>query len=188
MKTFKQLREALDKVNPEAAALKPRAKGEQEFADAHTKTITDYPVKSPDNSKMSSGDHHPENGDRSPIQQGTSKLADKSGFKGSKTPLTRADKTQGDFKPVKTSPSAVRSESAFINKPIISESDEDVMDIELMNGDTIEINADIYNSIHEVFDKLSTGNQAVFKSAVNESIDSFEHILDFVAEIMSEEE
>jgi hypothetical protein len=188
MKTFKQLREALSQEeNPEAKALRPRAKGEQDFYDAHAREVIDYPVSN-DSKETKIADHQSNNGDRAPIQQGTSKLADKSGFKGSKTPLTRADKTQGDFKPVKTSPSSVRSESAFINQPIISESDEDVMDIELMNGDTIEINADIYNSIQEVFNKLSTGNQAVFKSAVNESIDSFEHILDFVAEVMSEDE
>lgn len=192
MKTFKQLREALtQEENPEAKALRPRAKGEQDFYDAHTREVTDYPVSSKSN-EVKLADHQPNNGDRAPIQQGTSKLADKSGFKGNKTPLTRADKTQGDFKSVKNSPSAVQSpsftESAFVNQPIISESDEDVMEIELMNGDTIEINADIYNSIHEVFYKLSTGNQAVFKSAVNESADSFEHILDFVADVMSEDE
>jgi len=62
------------------------------------------------------------------------------------------------------------------------------MEIELMNGDIIEINSDIYNSIHEVFDKLNTGNQVVFKAAVNESADSFERILDFVAEVMGEDE
>lgn len=188
MKTFKQLREALSQEeNPEAKALRPRAKGEQDFYDAHTREITDYPASNT-NKETKIADHQPNNGDRATIQQGTSKLSDKSGFKGSKTPLTRADKTQGDFKSVKTSPSAVKFESVFTNQPIINESDEDVMEFELDNGDIVEINVDIYNSIHEVFDKLSTGNQAVFKSAVNESADSFEHILDFVAEVMSEDE
>jgi hypothetical protein len=192
MKTFRQLREALSKEeNPEAKALRPRAKGEQYFYDAHKREITDYPVKSA-RGEMKQGDHHPENGDRSPIQQGTSKLADKSGFKGSKTPLTRADKTQGDFKPLKTSPSAVQSrsftETVFVNAPVINESDESVMEFELMNGDVVEINADIYNAIHEVYYNLNTGNQFVFKSAVNESADSFERILDFVSELLSEDE
>lgn len=192
MKTFRQLREALAKEeNPEAKALRPRAQGEQDFYDAHTREVTDYPAKSVGGDTKET-DHQPNNGDRTAPQQGTSKLADKSGFKGSKTPLTRADKTQGDFKPVKTSPSAVQppsfGESVFISAPVISESDEDVMEFELMNGDVIEINADIYNSIHEVFHRLTTGNQAVFKAAVNESVDSFERILDFVADVMSEDE
>jgi len=192
MKTFRQLREAIaSEENPEAKALRPRAQGEQDFADAHTREVTDYPAKKVGGDTKET-DHQPNNGDRAPVQQGTSKLADKSGFKGNKTPLTRADKTQGDMKPVKTSPSAVQSpsfaESVFISAPVISESDEDVMEFELMNGDVIEINADIYNSIHEVFDRLTTGNQAVFKAAVNESVDSFERILDFVAEVMSEDE
>jgi hypothetical protein len=192
MKTFRQLREAIaSEENPEAKALRPRAKGEQDFADAHTREVTDYPAKKVGGDTKET-DHQPNNGDRTPVQQGTSKLADKSGFKGNKTPMTRADKTQGEMKPVKTSPSAVQSpsfaESVFISAPVISESDEDVMEFELMNGDVIEINADIYNSIHEVFDRLTTGNQAVFKAAVNESVDSFERILDFVAEVMSEDE
>lgn len=192
MKTFKQLRENFKKEeNPEAKALRPRAQGEKDFYDSHTREVKDYPVKSA-GGEMKQGDHHPDNGDRSPIQQGTSKLADKSGFKGSKTPLTRADKTQGDFKPLKISPSAVKvpgfAESVFVNRPIISESDEDVMEFELLNGDVIEINADIYNAVHEVYHNLSTGNQVVFRSAVNESADSFERILDFVAEVMSEDQ
>ena len=193
MKTFKQIREAVDakSINPEAPALKPRAQGEQDFVDAHTREVTDYPAKSA-GGETKQAEHQPNNGDRSPIQQGTSKLADKSGFKGSKTPMTRADKTQGDMKPVKTAASSVNvpafAESVFINAPVISESDEDVMEIELMNGDIIEINSDIYEAVHEVFGRLTTGNQAVFKAAVNESIDSFERILDFVADVMSEEE
>jgi hypothetical protein len=43
MKTFKQLREAIDKANPEAAELKPRAQGEIDFMDAHTKSDKEYP-------------------------------------------------------------------------------------------------------------------------------------------------
>jgi hypothetical protein len=192
MKTFRQLREAFKKEeNPEAKALRPRAEGEKDFYDSHTREVKDYPVKSA-GGNMKQGDHHPSNGDRSPIQQGTSKLADKSGFKGSKTPLTRADKTQGDFKPLKISPSAVQSpsfaESVFVNRPVINESDEDVMEVQLLNGDEIEINADIYNAVHEVFYNLSTGNQVIFKSAVNESADSFERILDFVAATLGEDE
>lgn len=189
MKTFKQLREALDKDNPEAAALKPRAQGEQDFVDAHTKNITDYPVKNADNSKISSADHHPENGDRSPVQQGSSKLADKSGFKGSKTPLTRADKTQGDFKPIRNSLSSVTSmkESLFVNQPMISESEEDTIFIELMNGDSIEINEDTWDAVHEVFGQLNTGNREVFRAAINENADSFEKILEFVIETLGDE-
>lgn len=191
MKTFRQLREALDTSNPEAKALRPRAKGEEDFYDAHTREVTDYPV-SGKGGETKLADHQPSNGDRGPIKQGTSNLKDQSGFKGNKTPLTRADKTQGDMKPLKTSPSAVQApsfgESVFINAPVINESDEDVMEFELMNGDVIEINADIYNAIHETFDRLSTGNQFVFKAAVNESADSFERILDFVADVMSEDE
>jgi len=192
MKTFRQLREAIaSEENPEAKALRPRAQGEQDFADAHTREVTDYPAKKVGGDTKET-DHQPNNGDRAPIQQGTSKLADKSGFKGNKTPLTRADKTQGDMKPVKTSPSAVQApsfaESVFVNAPVISESGDDSIEIELMNGDVIEINEDVFNGLMEVYSQLNTGNQAVFKAAVNESIESFEKILDFVFETLQGDE
>ena len=197
MKTFKQLREATARAeNPEAAALKSRAQGEQDFVDAHSVDSKDYPVKGTSD-KLNAGGakktlHQPGNGDRSPMKQGTSDLKDQSGFKGSKTPLTRADKTQGDMKPVKTAASSVTipafQESVFVNTPMISESDEDAIIVELLNGDTIEINEDVYNAIVDVFEQLNTGNRAMFKSAVNENADTFEHVMDFVFETLQGDE
>jgi hypothetical protein len=197
MKTFKQLREATAKAeNPEAKALMPRAEGEQQFYDMHKRETTDYPVKgssdklNADSSKQTV--HQPENGDRTAPKQGTSTLADKSGFKGSKTPLTRADKTQGDMKPVKTAASSVNvpvfQESIFVNLPVISEEDRDAIVVELLNGDSIEINEDIYNALVDVYENLNTGNRAMFKSAVNESADTFEKVLDFVFETLQGDE
>jgi hypothetical protein len=199
MKTFKQLREATavkKDENPEAAALKPRAQGEQDFVDAHTVDSTDYPVKGT-SAKLNADSatktmHQPANGDRAPLKQGTSDLKDQSGFKGNKTPLTRADKTQGDMKPVKTAASSVTipafQESVFVNVPMISESDEDSIFIELLNGDTVEINEDTYNAIVDVFEQLNTGNREMFRAAINENADTFEQILDFVVETLQGDE
>ena len=192
MKTFKQLREAIDKANPEAAALKPRAQGEIDFMDAHTKSDKEYPEKGSDDTvnarEMSSGDHHAQNGDRTTVKQGTSDLADKSGFKGGKTPLTRADKTQGDFKPVRGA-SSVKPfrESLFVNAPVINESEDDTISIELLNGDVIEINEEIWTAMQEVFANLNTGNRHIFRSAVNESSESFLKMLDFVEQTAGDE-
>jgi hypothetical protein len=185
MKTFKQLREAVRAVNPEAAALKPRAKGEQDFVDMHTKTETDYPV-SGEGGKTTKTVHQPNNADRNPIQQGTSKLADKSGFKGQQTPKNIADSArQGDLKVVRLSPSAVK-ESVF--KAItVSESEEDSIFIGFMNGDSATINEDTYQAIQDVFEQLSLDNQKIFHTAVNESAESFERILDFVVATYEEE-
>ena len=191
MKTFRQLREALKDDNPEAKALRPRAQGEIDFYDAHTRQTTDYPVASK-GGETKVAVNQPNNGDRSVIQQGTSKLADKSGFRGNKTPLTRADKTQGDFKPVKTSPSAVQTptfgESIFVNQATINESDNDTITVELLNGDVIEINEDIFNALVDMYEQLNTGNRVIFKSAVNENIESFEKILDFIISTQEDEE
>jgi len=197
MKTFKQLREATAKAeNPEAKALMPRAEGEQQFYDMHKRETTDYPVKgSSDKLNADSATktmHQPANGDRAPLKQGTSDLKDQSGFKGNKTPLTRADKTQGDMKPVKTAASSVTipafQESVFVNVPMISESDEDSIFIELLNGDTVEINEDTYNAIVDVFEQLNTGNREMFRAAINENADTFEQILDFVVETLQGDE
>jgi hypothetical protein len=191
MKTFKQLREAL---NPEAAALKPRAQGEQDFVDMHKPTVTDYPTKRDSfetDDKIAKTKHQPGNGDRGPIQQGTSKLGDKSGFKGQQTPKRIADSArQGDLKVLKTSASAASApafvESVFNNQPMISESDDDSIYIELDNGDSVEVNEDTYNAIVDMFNKLNAENQSVFRSAINESADSFEKILDFIAKAYEE--
>ena len=196
MKTFRQLREAFKKEeNPEAKSLEPRAEGEKHFKDMHEKETTDYPVKGTAD-KVNAGSaektmHQPGNGDRTAPKQGTSELKDQSGFKGNKTPMTRADKTQGDMKPVKTAASSVNvpafSESIFVNTPVISESSEDTIEVELLNGDTIEINEDIFNALTDTYEQLNTGNRVVFKSAVNESIDSFERVLEFVESTIEEE-
>jgi hypothetical protein len=196
MKTFKQLREAKREINPEAAALMPRAEGELDFVDSHTVAAKEYPVSpnshTTDNNTKKAV-HQPENGDRSPIQQGTSKLADKSGFHGQQTPKRVADKVrEGDLKPVKTASSAVQvpafQESIFVNKPVISESDNDAIEVELLNGDVIEINEDIFNALVDMYEQLNTGNREVFRAAVNESADTFEKILDFVASLHEDQE
>ena len=187
MKSFKQLREDVHaKVkNPEAAALKPTATGEQDFANLHKVKDTDYPV-SGKGGTTTKATHQPDNGDRGPIQQGTSKLGDKSGFKGQQTPKNIADSArQGDLKPVRLSPSAVK-ESVF--KAItVSESEEDSIFIGFMNGDSATINEDTYQAIQDVFEQLSRDNQKIFHTAVNESAESFERILDFVVATYEEE-
>ena len=185
MKTFKQLRESVRAANPEADALKPRAKGEQDFYNQHTKTVTDYPV-SGEGGTTTKSVHQPMNADRGPIEQGTSKLADKSGFKGQQTPNRIANTArQGDLKPVRLSPSAVK-ESVF--KAItVSESEEDSIFIGFMNGDSATINEDTYHAIHDVFEQLSPDNQQIFHTAVNESAESFERILNFVVATYEEE-
>jgi len=179
MKTFKQLREALDKKNPEAAALKPRAKGEEDFADAHTKDDKEYPAAGTDAAlnarSMGNKDTHPKNGDRDVVSQGTSKLSDQSGFKGSKSKKNAADKEGGETSPVR-GPSSVKAESVFDNITTIEEG----VSIELSNGDVVELDVDQLDSIQEVFAQLSTANQEIFKSQITESLESFDKIFQFV--------
>jgi hypothetical protein len=195
MKSFKQLREDVDaKVkNPEATALKPTATGEQDFANLHKVKDTDYPV-SGKGGTTTKATHQPDNGDRGAIQQGTSKLGDKSGFKGQQTPKRIADAArQGDLKPVQTSSSSLSGKwSGYATESVfkaitVSESDEDSIFIGFMNGDSATINEDTFQAIQDTFEQLNFENQKIFHTAVNESAESFERILDFVVATYEEE-
>ena len=179
MKTFKQLREAFKTDDPEAVALKPKAKGEQEFVDNHDVKDTEYPEKNTDkivNARIQKqGEHQRDNGDRDVVHQGTSKLSDKSGFKGKKTPLTRADKNHGDLAPVR-GPS---STSPF-NEDILNHINEDSIIVSLSDDTEIEINQMTLDMIMEVYSNLNTDNQAIFYQKITESQQAFEKILTFV--------
>jgi hypothetical protein len=187
MKTFKQLREAVSKKDAESDELKPRAKGEQDFADAHTQHDTAYPAKNTDsvlNAKSSSQTkHQPNNGDRGVIKQGTSDLADKSGFKGQQT-KTRANSVNGngDKTPVRGPSSAqAYAEEVFSERSTITESSEDTYEIELENGDVVEVNEETLDIITDTYARLNPENQEMFRDMINQSADSFSTIMDFVA-------
>lgn len=122
-KTFSKLMEEIQQ-NPEAAGLKPKARGETAFA-----TLQGYPpaIKGPNDKPypadetddvlnardmkqtgMHKTDPPAQNGETKPIPQGTSTLNDPSGFRGQQS-RTNANiqAVAGDPKPVKLSPSAV---------------------------------------------------------------------------------
>jgi TRAP-type C4-dicarboxylate transport system substrate-binding protein len=56
-----------------------------------------------------------------------------------------------------------------------------------MNADSAIINEDTYHAIQDVFEQLSPDNQQIFYTAVNESAESFERILNFVVATYEEE-
>lgn len=187
MKTFKQLREAVSKKDAESDELKPRAKGEQDFADAHIQHDTAYPAKNTDNvlnaKSASQATHQPNSGDRGIIKQGTSDLADKSGFKGQQT-KTRANATNvaGDKTPVRGPSSAqAYAEEVFSERSTITESSEDTYEIELENGDVVEVNEETLDIITDTYSRLNPENQEMFRDMINQSADSFSTIMDFVA-------
>lgn len=186
MKTFKQLRESVSKKDAESDELKPRVKGEQEFSTMHTKTVTDYPAKGDafeTDDEIVKAKHHGVDGDRSTIKQGTSDLADKSGFKGQQT-KTRANSqnTQGDKSPVRGQSSAqAYAEEVFSDRSTITESSEETFEITLENGDVVEVNEETLDIISETYANLNIENQEMFRDMINQSADSFSTIMDFVA-------
>jgi hypothetical protein len=189
MKTFKQLREAVSKKDAESDELKPRAKGELDFANAHTQHDTAYPAKNTDNvlnaKSIGQTKHQPNNGDRGVIKQGTSDLADKSGFKGQQS-KTRANSANanGDKVPVRGPSSAqAYAEEVFSDRSTITESSEgeDIFEIELENGDVVEVNEETLDIIAETYARLNPENQELFRDMINQSADSFSTIMDFVA-------
>jgi len=187
MKTFKELREAVSvsKKDAESDALKPKAKGEADFADAHTQHDTAYPAKNTDNvlnaKSMGQAKHQPNSGDRGIIKQGTSDLADKSGFKGQQSKTRANSSKQGDLTPVRGQSSvAAYAEEVFNDRSSITESSEETFEIELENGDVVEVNEDTLNIIGETYSKLNGENQELFRDMINRDADSFTTIMDFV--------
>ena len=187
MKTFKQLREAVTKKDAESDELKPRAKGEQDFANAHTQHDTAYPAKNTDNvlnaKSLGQAKHQPNTGDRGVIKQGTSDLADKSGFKGQQS-KTRANSVNGngDKAPVRGPSSAqAYAEEVFSNRSTITESSEETYEIELENGDVVEVNEETLDIITDTYARLNPENQEMFRDMINQSADSFSTIMDFVS-------
>jgi hypothetical protein len=185
MKTFKELRESVSKKDAESDALKPRAKGEQEFAAMHTKVDHAYPAKNTDsvlNAKSASQTkHQPNSGDQSVIKQGTSDLADKSGFKGQQSKTRANASKQGDLTPVRGQSSvAAYAEEVFNDRSSITESSEETFEIELENGDVVEVNEETLDIIGETYSKLTGENQELFRDMINRDADSFTTILDFV--------
>ena len=187
MKTFKQLREdvSVSKKDTETKELKPQAKGEQEFAAMHTKMDHAYPAKNTDNvlnaKSVGQAKHQPNNGDKNIVKQGTSDLADKSGFKGQQSKTRANASKQGDLSPVRSQSSvAAWGEEVFSDRSTITESSEDIFEIELENGDVVEVNEDTLNIIGETYSKLNSENQDLFRDMINRDADSFTTIMDFV--------
>ena len=188
MKTFKQLREAVSvsKKDAESDELKPKAKGEQNFADSHTQHDTAYPAKNTDNvlnaKSVNQATHQPNNGDRGVIKQGTSDLADKSGFKGQQSKTRANSSSQGDLTPVR-GPSSVAAyaEEVFSDRSTIVESSEEMFEITLENGDIVEVNEETLDIITDTYARLNPQNQEMFRDMINQSADSFSTIMDFVA-------
>jgi len=132
-KIFKDLMEVL--VTPletaDETGYQPRAKGERSFVDLHKILVTEPAPQSngvhrtADNitktKRATGGPWEPRHGERSPIEQGSSKLKDKSGFKGRQTKLNRGDKRVGDLKHVKTAPSSVATNESKITWKSIAE-------------------------------------------------------------------
>lgn len=215
-KTFRELVEAMNKRTPreeneendEAKVLKPRAKGEQDFANAHG-----YPVDAtgPQN-RPSPGEgaddvlnarqtkksekHEPPvpGGEKSPISQGTSKLKDLSGFSGraSKT-RANASAVAGDVKPVRTSKSAVKtvegpwkntmSDLPSISEDVISQltsvASGKASSVKFADGETAQVNPASAKKLLNVMSKLGRENAKKFRDTVNSGTEGFLKMMNF---------
>ena len=188
-KTFKELVEALraredesdkenkfieDEDDPSYGAVggDPRAEGEKVFAKAHGYPVdatgpnnTPYPAKDTDdvlNARKTIKTTHKIGPPESKVEQGTSKLPDQSGFKGSRT-STRANSTEtrGDAEVVRTSPSAVKGlqESAFTQ----------LQTIRFQDGDEAFVSAKSAAKIMDTVKSLKPDNAKKFQDTINSS-------------------
>ena len=220
-KSFRDLVEALNaKTRTKNPSMKghvggkPAAAGEAEFAkDMYPAKVggendKPYPVKDTDDklnarkTKQTAKAEPGVAGEKQTPKQGTSSPSNPFGFKGSQTSPNRGDNRQGDKKPVKTSPSSVKTvtESSKSLKRFneivkIKESHqitEDVMaqlkkiaagvsegKVNFADGDSTNVSPDTAKRMIAAQQKLAPQNAKKFAESINKSPEGFLKMMAF---------
>ena len=160
----------------EVTKYKPRAKGEEDFANAHTVTKHDYPVDVEGQFKGTvSGNHNPNNGEKV-TQQGSSTVNQPKGGGSSKR---GADKTQGDMKvvnPVK--------EEVELDEGKVMDALKDIVDnksaksVKFGNGKSIKIDMTSANAMLNLHKKLNDQNKKKMEDKIEQSPEMFMKLMD----------
>lgn len=177
---------------------KPYADGEKDFADAHGYPVKkggeydqEYPTKNTDdvlNARKAKEVDMDQPGEKNPVQQGTSKLKDLSGFMGKKTKnMGRGSKTQGDLDIV-TGPSTVKA----FKEEVEEEIQEDVAQalqkiaksgtsgvIKFADGDTTKVDSNTAKKMLAIHSKLSPENAKKFRETINHDAAGFLKVMNF---------
>lgn len=160
----------------EVTKYKPRAKGEEDFANAHTVTKHDYPVDVEGQFKGTvSGVRQPNNGEKV-TQQGSSTVNQPKGGGSSKR---GADKTQGDMKvvnPVK--------EEFELDEGKVMDALKDIVDnksaksVKFGNGKSIKIDMTSANAMLNLHKKLNDQNKKKMEDKIEQSPEMFMKLMD----------
>lgn len=222
-KSFRELIEALNaRKTKEKAPTKgkvggePNTDGEKEFAKAHEYPVKKggeydraYPTKNSDdvlNARKQKEVDMDQPGEKTPVEQGTSKLKDLSGFKDRKTVARQGDKSEGDNQILRKSPSAVQAFKEekvvkYFDKKVkekeleIKESEELIEDvaselnkiaesgksgkINFKDGDTTNVSPVVAKKMMETYNQLNSENAKKFRETINKDATGFLKMMNF---------
>ena len=160
----------------EVKGYKPRAKGEEDFANAHTVTKHDYPVDVEGQFKGTvSGVRQPNNGEKT-TTQGSSIVNQPKGGGSSKR---GADKTQGDMKvvnPVKEEVELFEGKVMDALKDIVD--NKSAKSVKFGNGKSIKIDMTSANAMLNLHKKLNDQNKKKMEDKIEQSPEMFMKLMD----------
>ena len=160
----------------EVTKYKPRAKGEEDFANAHKVEVHDYPVDVEGQFKGTvSGVRQPNNGEKT-TTQGSSIVNQPKGGGSSKR---GADKTQGDMKVV----NPVKEEVELFEGKVM-DALKDIVDnkcaksVNFGNGKSIKIDMTSANAMLNLHKKLNDQNKKKMEDKIEQSPEMFMKLMD----------
>lgn len=160
----------------EVTKYKPRAKGEEDFANAHTVTKHDYPVdvETQFTGGNVGGARQPNNGEKV-TQQGSSTVNQPTGGGSSKR---GADRTQGDLKP-----QSVKEEVELFEGKVM-DALKDIVDnksaksVKFGNGKSIKIDMTSANAMLNMYKRLNDQNKKKMEDKIEQSPEMFMRLMD----------
>jgi hypothetical protein len=167
----------------EVKGYKPRSKGEEDFANAHTVTKHDYPVDV--EAQFTGGvDNKPQqqnNGE--PVQkQGSTDVNQPQGGGDSKR---TADKKQGDMKPVNPVKEEVELEEAIdLTEGKVMDGLKQIVDkksagsVKFANGKTLKVDMTTANAMLNLYKKINDKNKKKMEDQIEKSPDVFMKLMD----------
>lgn len=181
----------------------PSSEGEDNFQDFHHKNTTTHSHPEADEKQFgdkgaSQAQHQPSNGDREPIQQGTSKVnvpyktnfstaVNKGQHGGSHTAATGKDadkKGEKELKKLNGYPVQVKEDVEQIDEAMIDvlkriSSTGKPSDVKLQNGKSLAVDPKTATKLVGIHDKLTPDNRAKFCDKVSKDATSFMKMVNF---------
>lgn len=161
----------------EVKGYKPRSKGEEDFANAHTVQKHDYPVdvEAQFTGGVTEKPRQPNNGEKT-TTQGSSTVNQPTGGGNSKR---TADKSQGDMKPV----NPIKEEVELFEGKVMDALEDIVKKksagkVKFSNGKSIRVDMTTANAMLNMHKKLNDKNKKKMEDQIEKSPDVFMKLMD----------